>query len=156
MTDNKKKFWVTYEADGQKHAGPFTTDTTEAVEKKIQELNPNFKNIYARSMSSVLYERICYLRDKVKIDVGPNAEEKWATIKKYEIEQRLRCCADAALMFGDDSLESLERILSRMVDCDWSIVGLDGHMFSFGFKSPAGFHGGIIFHCSDKTWSSHT
>jgi len=150
-----QKFFVTWEKNGQKLSGPFSAESRDAAEKYVSERMPGSENVYARTMASVLDERIRQHIQAIKLGDGITARRDSA----YEgaVKERLRACADAAYMFGEASQESLDRTLGRMVDCGWEITGLDGHMFSFGFRAPnAGFSGGIIFHCSCKEWSSHT
>lgn len=72
------------------------------------------------------------------------------------VQERLRACADMALMLETDSQQTLYHVINRAVECDYIITGLDSHMFSFLFASPAGFNGGIIFHCHTKEWAIHT
>lgn len=149
-----QKFHVSWEKNGQKLSGPFTAENREAMEKYIAEQIPGSENIYVQSYAGHLDSRIREHIERIKINAG--TERPWENPRYAEISQRLRCCADAAYMFGEDSQESLERTLGRAADCEWEITGLDSHMFSFGFKAKAGYYGGIIFHCSAKEWSSHT
>jgi hypothetical protein len=153
---NSKKFFVTWEKNGQKLSGPFSAESREAAEQFIKDRMPGAENVYARTLVGVLDERIREHIKNIRIDIGEGREnDKYAIAQYDQIKERLRCCADAAYMFGEDSQQSLERTLGRMVEAGWAITGLDSHMFSFWFKSKS-FHGGIIFHCSAKEWSSHT
>lgn len=152
-----KFFWATWEINGEKFSSKVTAENRDAAESLVKRNVFNAENVYAYTFKGYLDEQIRKHINKLKISVEPGKEnDVWASQRRTQVQERLRCCADAALMFGEDSQESLERTLGRAVDCDWEITGLDGHMFSFGFKSPAGFYGGIIFHCNSKDWSSHT
>lgn len=153
-----QKFMVTWEKNGMVRQIVRQANNRESLEKYVAKLLHDCTNIRVYSLSSWYDSRIREHIQKLKIAVEPGKEnDKWASVHRAETEQRLRCCADAALMFGETSQESLERTLGRAVDCGWEITGLDGHMFSFRFRSTSGgFFGGIIFHCSCKEWSSHT
>lgn len=143
-----KKFLVTYELNGNKMERTIEAPSREAAELQFEL----YSNVSVRTLAGVLDERIRGHISKLKFGERVERDPEY----KGQVKERLRACADAAYMFGEDSQESLERTLGRMVDCNWEITGLDGHMFSFGFSSPAGFWGGIIFHCSAKEWSAHT
>ena len=149
---------VTWENDGMASQIVRQAENREFLEKQMAEILPDATNVRVHTLSGWYDSRIREHIQKLKIaEVTGYDAEKWSLVRKYEVEQRLRCCADAALMFGEASQESLERTLGRAVDCGWEITGLDGHMFSFGFRSVSGgFFGGIIFHCSCKEWSSNT
>lgn len=150
------KFWVSWESDGQKCSRAVHAANRDSAEKFVQDLVCNATNIYVQTMKSAIDGQIRDQISKVKIVAEPGKEnDKWNDRRRGEIEQRLRCCADMALILGEESQESLLLTLTRVVECDWEITGLDGHMFSFGFKSN-NFWGGIIFHCSAKEWSIHT
>jgi hypothetical protein len=142
----EKTFWYSHDSIERSSTGKVRAENREAAEKKVLEaFGP--ANVTIRSYAGVLDERIRNYIDKIAV----------TAIFPDKLQERLRCCADAALMFGEESQESLGGVLGRAVDCGWEITGLDSHMFSFGFKSPkGGFWGGIIFHCNDKTWSAHT
>jgi hypothetical protein len=127
------------------------------MEKKVLDSFPSAVNLSVRTLAGVLDEQIREHIQKIKIDIGEvKKDDNWANERMGEIKSTLRCCADAAYMFGTDSQESLERSLGRMVESGHVIYGLDVHMFSFGIRYSFGAYGALIFHCSAKDWSTHS
>ena len=158
-----EKFHITFETpalapnETYKHTYRMGAESAELMEQKIKERFPSATNVNIRKLSYVLDAQIREHLGKIQIDIGEvKADDKWANERMGEIKSRLQCCADAALMFGTDSQESLERSLGRMVESGHKIVGLDGHMFSFQVRYSFGAYGALIFHCSAKDWSTHS
>lgn len=148
----QNKYQVTFTLRGENRWIQVDEETSLDAELKVKNVWPEAENVYARNMVGVLDDKIRASIQKVKFSENVEADP----IRKAQCEERLRACADAAYMFGLESQESLARTLDRLVHYEHEITGLDGQMFSFGFRSTAGYYGGILFHCYTKEWSAHT
>jgi hypothetical protein len=152
------KYWITFDRvreDGTdlgsfsgKYFSETQVDDTREVEAEILEKFPWYQNVRAYRLTSYYYEQTYDLVSKVKI--SETAYEPEA------IRERLKCCVHLASLLGETSQESLLNVLDRFVRCEHTITGLDSCPFSFGFRSNAGYWGGVIFHSSCKEWSTHT
>jgi hypothetical protein len=146
-----QKFSVRFDLPSERHYRPITAPDRETAEKLTLELFPEATNLYVQTFESYLYERCIDSYQKIDLNFikAPGREQ--------QVAERLRCSIEAAYLFGEASLKSLEQILDRIVACEWQITGLDSCPFSFLFTSPkGGFWGGIIFHSNTKEWVSHT
>lgn len=147
------KFVILWDFEGERKHMIVPANTRESVETFVNKEMSDAENVSIRDHVGWLDERIRSHIQKLKLAERVTRDPEY----KGQVSERLRACADAAYMFGEDAQTSLERTLDRAVVCEWEITGLDGHMFSFGFQSPkGGFWGGIIFHCRAKEWSTHT